>query len=253
MTKTEILITHHSRTLHGYFYEPEGRERYPLVIMSHGYNGHKSDFEITAQYFAAAGIASVACTFCGGSTRDESGFPTIDMTLFTEKEDLLAMLDFMKQKEKVDQKKIFLFGASQGGLISAMVGEDRRDELAGMILLFPALGIADNWRVRFEKEEDIPQEQEFWGMKLGKGFFTSMREFHLFDTIGGFQKPVLIMHGTDDPVVSIETSRRAAAIYSDVRLEEFAGEPHGFSENGNRRMEAMMLYFIHRCLERGSI
>ena len=58
MTKTEILITHHSRTLHGYFYEPEGRERYPLVIMSHGYNGHKSDFEITAQYFAAAGIAS---------------------------------------------------------------------------------------------------------------------------------------------------------------------------------------------------
>ena len=105
MTKTEILITHHSRTLHGYFYEPEGRERYPLVIMSHGYNGHKSDFEITAQYFAAAGIASVACTFCGGSTRDESGFPTIDMTLFTEKEDLLAILDFMKQKEKVDQKK----------------------------------------------------------------------------------------------------------------------------------------------------
>ena len=44
-------------------------------------NGCKDDFEKTAKYLADAKIASVACTFCGGSTRDESGFPTTQMTL----------------------------------------------------------------------------------------------------------------------------------------------------------------------------
>ena len=89
MIKEELLITHHGRTLHGYFFKQEEKGCFPLVIMSHGYNGCKDDFEKTAKYLADAKIASVACTFCGGSTRDESGFPTTQMTLFTEKEDLM--------------------------------------------------------------------------------------------------------------------------------------------------------------------
>lgn len=65
MIKEELLITHHGRTLHGYFFKPEEKGCFPLVIMSHGYNGCKDDFEKTAKYLADAKIASVACTFCG--------------------------------------------------------------------------------------------------------------------------------------------------------------------------------------------
>ena len=42
MKKRELTIAHHGRCVYGYFYEPDTKE-YPLVIMSHGYNGHKSD------------------------------------------------------------------------------------------------------------------------------------------------------------------------------------------------------------------
>ena len=45
MEKTELLITHHGRTLHGYFFKPKATRKFPLVIMSHGYNGYKDDFE----------------------------------------------------------------------------------------------------------------------------------------------------------------------------------------------------------------
>ena len=41
MEKTELLITHHGRTLHGYFFKPKATRKFPLVIMSHGYNGYK--------------------------------------------------------------------------------------------------------------------------------------------------------------------------------------------------------------------
>ena len=47
MIKEELLITHHGRTLHGYFFKPEEKGCFPLVIMSHGYNGCKDDFEKT--------------------------------------------------------------------------------------------------------------------------------------------------------------------------------------------------------------
>ena len=52
MEKTELLITHHGRTLHGYFFKPKATRKFPLVIMSHGYNGYKDDFEKTAEYLA---------------------------------------------------------------------------------------------------------------------------------------------------------------------------------------------------------
>lgn len=171
MEKKELLITHHGRTVHGYFFKPKATRKFPLVIISHGYNGYKDDFEKTAEYLADAGIASVAFTFCGGSTRDESGFPTTQMTLFTEKDDLIAIFERMEQEASVDKDHIFLFGASQGGLISAMAAEEYKEKIAGMILLYPALCIADNWRERFASEDDIPKELDFWGMQLGDVFF----------------------------------------------------------------------------------
>ena len=59
MEKKELLITHHGRTVHGYFFKPKATRKFPLVIISHGYNGYKDDFEKTAEYLADAGIASV--------------------------------------------------------------------------------------------------------------------------------------------------------------------------------------------------
>ena len=97
-----------------------------------------------------------------------------------------------------------------------------------MILLFPALCIADDWRVRFKSESEIPKEFEFWGMKLGEEFFKSMRNFKTFDVIGHFERPVLILHGAEDEIVPIGYSVKAVKKYPNARLEEFAHEPHGF-------------------------
>ena len=218
-----IKIPHHNREVDGTFYKPDGKESFPVVIFSHGYNGHKTDFEISARYFATNGIGAVCYTFCGGSTRDSSGFPTTEMTLFTEKEDLLALIDEVKTWECVDKENIYLFGASQGGMVSALTAEER--------------------------QEDIPERKDVWGMLLGDKFFKAVRGFHVKEQIGSFSKNVLIMHGTEDSVVLIDYADWASKHYPNARLEVFQEEGHGFSEEGNRRMEAMALYFVHECLE----
>ena len=243
-----ISISHHHRTIDGTCYKPDGKGAFPIVIFSHGYNGHKTDFEISAKFFAQNGIGAVCFTFCGGSTRDVSGFPTTKMTLFTEKEDLNAVIDEVLTWDWVDKRHIYLFGGSQGGMISALTAEERGTDIHALILLYPALGIADDWNTRFKEPGDIPDEQELWGMVLGRCFFETIRDFRIKERIGGFAGKVLLMHGTEDVVVSSGFAVWASTQYPRAVLEIFQGEGHGFSEAGNRRMEAMAFYFIHECM-----
>ncbi|MDE7133305.1 MAG: alpha/beta fold hydrolase [Lachnospiraceae bacterium] len=245
-----ITIAHHNRAIDATCYKPEGKNCLPLVIFSHGYNGHGEDFAVSAEYFAANGIGAVCFNFCGGSTRDVSGFPTTEMTLFTEKEDLIAVIDEIKKWEWVDNSQIYLFGSSQGGMVSALTAEERQEDVRALILLYPALCIADDWNARFKNAEDIPDSEELWGMVLGRRFFETIREFRIKEQIGQYSGRVLLMHGTEDNVVSLEYSVWASEKYPNARLEIFPGEGHGFSEAGDRRMEAMALYFIHECMKR---
>lgn len=242
-------IEHQNRASDIVVYKPDGKGSYPLVIFSHGFNGHKSDFDISAKYFAENGIAAICHTFCGGSTRDESTFATTDMTLFTEKEDLIAVLEEAKTWKWVDKDNIYLFGGSMGGMVSAMCAEEKAEDIKGLILLYPALCIADNWRENFKNLEEIPEVYDLWGMNLGYDFFATIREFYVEKELGKFENPVLIMHGTEDEVVPFSYGEWASEHYKNARLEAFRMEKHGFTEDGNRRMEAMMMYFIHDCMK----
>ncbi len=241
---SEIKISGIERQIDGVLYLPKGEEKYPIVIFSHGYNGHKSDFDSTARYLAECGIGAISYNFCGGSIRDESGMPTTDMTLFTEKEDLLEVLAFVKNLEQVDKENIFTFGASQGGLVTALTVDDMSDEIKGMILLFPAFCIADDWNRHFLKIEDIPEEVELWGMKMGRGFFESIHGFDVFAHVGKYENNVLVMHGDQDLIVAMGYSERIVETYSKVHLEVFPGEGHGFTEAGTQRMTELLYNFV---------
>lgn len=242
----KIRIHHHGRIVHGLKYLPEGEKKWPMVIFSHGYNGSKMDFVPTAEWLAGQGIGSFCYTFCGGSKMDESKYPTTKMTIFSEKEDLLAVFDAVCGWETTEKENIFVFGGSQGGLVTALAAEERKDKVKGMILLYPALCIADDWNTRFHNESDIPDELEVWGMNLGRIFFESLRGFDPFEHIGTYDGPVLIMHGNQDQVVPLETSRRAGTLYANVEMKLFSGEGHGFSEQGTKRMEQELLEFLKK-------
>ena len=239
-----LQIPHHGRAVNGNLYLPKEEGRFPLIIMGHGYNGSKMDFDVSAKFLAEHHIASFLYDFCGGSTRDESSMKTTEMTIFTEKEDLNAVLDASLNWENIDPQNIFLFGASQGGLVSALTADERMDSLRGLILLFPALCIADDWNKRFKTEEEVPEEEELWGMKLGKVFFMSLRGYDVLKHLGKFDKKVLIMHGDQDSIVPLDYSKRAQRAYSDAQLEVFRGEGHGFTPEGDQKMIEMILKFI---------
>lgn len=239
-----VKIEHNGREIYGVSYMPKNVKKCPIVIFSHGYNGTNADFILNSRYLASNGVGAYCFDFCGGSIKSKSGLKTTEMTIFTEKEDLSAVISDVKKWDNVDTKNIFLFGGSQGGLVTALVADEHIDDVKGMILLFPAFCIADNWNERFPTLKSIPDMQELWGMNLGRSFFETIHGYDVFKHIGKFDKNILIFHGDQDDVVPLEYGQKATEVYSHVKLEVFPGEGHGFSEAGNKRVAEMTYEFV---------
>ncbi len=237
------------KTIFGRIWYPVTEEKRPAIILSHGYNGCHTDFDTECAFFARHGIIAYSFDFCGGSTRSRSTGKSTDMTLFSEKQDLLDVYDHISAMAMVDSSAVFLLGGSQGGIVTGLAAEERADRIRGLVLYFPAFSIPDNWRDRFGTEEDIPETIEFWGLTLGKNFFVSMRNFSAYDHIGGFAGPVLILQGDKDGIVPEAVARRASEKYENAELVILRDEGHGFTPAGVQIAMEKALQMMKRSIE----
>lgn len=235
-------------------YMPAATKKCPAIIMSHGYNGWGKDFQNECKFFQKYGYIAISIDFCGGTGEDRcrsTGRKSTEMTLFTEKSDLLAVFDYVRKMKEVDEENVFLFGGSQGGMVTALAAEERADVVRGVGLYFPAFCIPDNWRSNYPKESMIPDVTDFWGLKLGKEFFVSMRDLYTFDVIGqNYQGPVHIVHGDQDNIAPLSYSQKAVnENYKNATLTVLQGEGHGFSGKGNMTAMDEILCFMEDYLK----
>ena len=138
----EIWCENGSNRIYGVACIPEAEGRLPLVIFSHELgNNHEAGVRY-AERLAAHGYAAYVFDFRGGSaggTQNRSDGSNSEMSELTEASDLSAVLDAAKLWPFVDSDNIFLLGGSQGGLVTLITGCERQDELAGTMLMYPAL------------------------------------------------------------------------------------------------------------------
>ena len=250
ITVEEICIIKKTRRIYGKLYKPVNEGMYPAVILSHGYNSSCADHEAECICFAENGYIAFAYDFCGGSTRSKSSGKTNDMTLFSEKEDLLDVFAYISGLKTVNKKKIFLFGASQGGMVSAMVAGELQEKVAGMILYYPAFCIPDDWREKYHSESNVPECIDFWGMTIGSNFVKSVLNLDVFESIGKFNNDVLIVYGEYDPIVSKKYMTKAKKVYKNAELVLMKNEGHGFSSIGNEKAKKICVDFLKMHKER---
>lgn len=240
----EFPIRHHGRTVYGILRRPEGAGPFPLVILSHGYGGSHQDSAPLAALLARQGVASYCFDFCGGSPRSRSDLATWQLTLETQTEDLCAIVDRLGEEAGLDSGRLFLFGASQGGFISALAADRRQDRIRGMFLLYPAFCIPADWRARYPAGSPVPDRLDFWDVTLGGDFIRSAQGCDTAKRTGGYPGPVRICHGTEDQIVPLSYVREAQARYRNAALTIYPGEGHGFTPQGTAQLYGEVLAFL---------
>lgn len=146
-------------------------------------------------------------------------------------------------------------GHSQGGLVTGLTGARHSDEVAGMMLLFPAFSIPDNIRSAYPSKEDIPEEGiEQLGAQLGKCYAEDIYDLNVWEELAGYTGDVLLMHGMNDSLVPYTLSVRAleesyAESASELLVVQGKMSVHGFDvmyPEGREYAHAAALNFLDK-------
>ena len=240
-----MLCKNGDKKIFGMLYLPlEYSGRLPAVILSHGYNSSYSHILDMAQILAEKGFAAYCFDFCGGSSISKSDGSSADMSIETEISDLKNVIDMISESDFADKGRIYLYGESQGGFVSALTAAQITDRIGGMALLYPAFCIPDNWLSK--DPEKMTEPVDFMGMKLSRKFRDDLPEYDVFETVSAFKKPVLLLHGDDDKLVDISYSQKLCSKLESCRLEVFENEGHGFSPKARKHMREMTADFFEK-------
>lgn len=233
--------------LRGFILRPERAGKLPAVIVSHGFGSCTQDTKKYARVFVDEGYAAACFDFCMSGSGRSSG-SSLGMSVLTEKTDLLRVLDYVKTLDFVDRNRITLAGCSQGGFVSALAAAEREDEVERLIMYYPALCIPDDARrgqminAKFDPAH-VPERFRALFVRLSSKYVFDVINMDPFQEICGFQKPVLIVHGTGDKLVDIGYSRRACEGYQNCRMVEVDGD-HGFILSGFEESKTATLNFL---------
>lgn len=241
----ELYTKRDENQIYGLIYVPKNAgEKMPAVIFSHGFGGN---YQVGTQYAEALvqkGYVVYCFDFCGGSPGSRSDGSTLDMFIFTEQEDLEAVIHMMQEQPFVDEENIFLMGTSQGGAVSAITAAANKEEIKGAILLYPAFVLVDRIKEQFENVEDIPDTYYLMWMTVGRAYAENLLDYDIYEAISTYDKDVLLIHGDADSIVPLSYSEKAVEVYDSARLKVLPGAGHGFSGSDAEQAVTWMLEYL---------
>ncbi|MBR1828864.1 MAG: alpha/beta fold hydrolase [Atopobiaceae bacterium] len=223
-------------------------ETFPTVVLAHGLGADHTHMDAYSNLLADHGFVTYAIDFCGGGETSKSDGSTLDMTVETERDDLLAAVKLMLDEPFVNKSSLFLMGSSQGGYVSARLAQEMPDTFKALALVYPAFVLYDNARETYPEGSDIPDESEVLGVRLSRAYAQAAMAHDPYEGMPGFSKPVLIVHGSEDSIVPIAYSKRAAKVLPQAHLEVIEGANHGFRGEALDRSAHLVLDFLTKQL-----
>ena len=235
-TTQEIWVQNGDNRIYGIAYVPDADKKVPLVIFSHELgNDHTSGVRY-AERLAEAGYAAYVFDFCGGTVGgNRSDGSNKEMSILTEASDLESVLSTAKSWDFVNPDKIVLLGGRMGGLVTTVVGSTHQDEIAGMVLMYPALSAKDDSGAeQYQTEDDVPEDVSLFGgwIHVGKNYITDLWKVDFNQLLSSYQGHMLLLHGDKDSTVPLSYSEEAKEIIPDCEFyvikdggHEFFGQP----------------------------
>ncbi len=225
---------------------PGHPERYPLVIVFHGFTGHMEERHILAvsRAIREAGFATLRVDLYGHGKSDGQ---FVKHTLYKWLTNALTVIDYARGLESVTD--LYLCGHSQGGLTAMLAGAMKHEAIRGLIPLSPALMILDGARTgnmlgqTFDPAH-IPDLLPPWG--LDGNYLRVAQTIHAEEAIDRFHGPVLIVHGAQDETAPVEYAVRAAERYRNAELVIIPGETHCYDYHLDQVTDAVRAWLLRQ-------
>ena len=233
----------------GELFIPDRAFPVPLVILSHGFGGNRGSVKGYAESFAEHGIAAYIFEFIGGGDHIKSDGKMMEMSVLTEAEDLIVILDNLKTDARFKAEQIFLFGESQGGFVSTYVAAMRPADVAGLVLLYPAFVLHDDARRRTPDQERMPDTMKLLGKTVGQIYNKDVLSFDIYTLMPQYSGKTLIIHGSDDSLVPLSYSERAVKTFPDAKLIKLDGAGHVFYGNAMRKAAEDAVNFVRNAAD----
>lgn len=213
------------------------------VLFVHGITADRDEWGLyssIAASLAAQNVSSLRFDFRahGQSIQVESH----DMTLSGIYSDVDAALAAVVERGllRASAPNLAVVGSSFGGGVAAKWALDDSHPVCGVILCAPVLSYQDdinrccpNWREELESGGRFT----YGPLRLGQALAEELKQFEVGDARAS-ERPVVIVHGTDDSDVPIEASRKWVRDSPNASLVQISGADHGFTIPGDVDCEA---------------
>lgn len=244
---SELCAKRGDLTIYGQLFLPRGekaRGALPTIAAAHGFGANYLHNVPYAWELAEHGFAVYCFDFCGGGYASRSDGNPIDMSIETEKEDLLAVIDMLREQDVVDADHLFLMGEGLGGFVATMAAHERAGQVRGLILLYPAFQLHDDTRRLFPTTKNIPVSYRQLGMRVGRCFGIAAWSSNPYTYMRDYPGNVLILHGDEDSTCLVEYSERAEEVFPSARLEVIRGARHVFRDKALKKCCGLIEDFV---------
>lgn len=211
-------------------------EPIPLVVIPHGGPWARDYWELDsyAHYFSNRGYATLRVNFRGstgfGKEHVLSGVNSIDEVMIN---DIADATNFAIEKYNLDANSTFIFGHSYGGYAVYMSLLKYPDLYAKGVAVSAPSDIKA-W-LKTQKKEDNYFAYEFWNFALGSKKAKYLNEISPIHYAQDYKKPLLIFHGKNDEVISVEQAEEMffelKKYNKDVKLEILQKEGHSILDS----------------------
>ena len=208
------------------------------LIFSHGLFSTKDGYKITrlAESIVNCGFKLMTFDF---SFSGESDGNISEISIFQEVEDLKCAIDFFYD---YGIEEIHLMGSSMGGFVSLKYLTEYENNIKSLITIATPIDLKGLFRDNVGNNDlsELPDQgyTTVQGIELRNSFFKEINKINIEPNIKEINIPFLIIHGSNDSVVSISNAERLEELLKDNTKSKFVIiDKGGHSLTGDNELE----------------
>lgn len=247
----------------------------PIVVFSHGFKGFKDwgHFDLVAREFANNGFVFVKFNFSHNGTTPETPTEFADLEAFAnnnftkEMDDLGVVIDYVlddsgKEWEgEIDKDALNLLGHSRGGGVTILKGAE--DDRVKKIVTWASVNefgkfwseeFYEKWRqegVTYIENARTGQQLPMY-FQIYDDYHQNIDRLHIPTAVKNLTKPLLLIHGTNDPAVPYEWGVEMSKWSDNVELLTIEGGDHTFGAKhpwGKDELPENSAYVVKKSIE----